>query len=270
MIASKLLSLPESYNISQKLAFIILYGKDYNLLKIPFYKILVMFLLCLVSLQAQAQSSRYKVKNRPFADQKLYHFGFTLGIHGQDLIMSHTGNVTPNGEAWFAEIPSYSPGFTVGIIGDLYVNKYMNLRLTPSLNFGFKDFVFREQTTGEEYRENIRNNYFTLPLSMKFSSERNNNIRPYVLAGTYAAMEIGSRKGTAVRLKKMDYGLEVGFGCNLYMPMFTLSPEIKFSFGLRDLVDKNRTDLTDESLMTYTDALASGKSRMVTLSFNFE
>lgn len=232
------------------------------------YKILLFIVAYLVSAPIYAQ--RQKIKNQPFADQKLYHIGFTIGLHSQDLILSHTGLPTSSGEVWFAEIPSYTPGFSVGIIGDRYLNRYMNLRVVPSLYFGGKEFVFREQNTGEEMRTTVKTNYLSLPAYIKLSSERNNNMRPYLLAGGYASMEIGSKKDAVIKLKKTDFGLEFGFGCDFYMPLFKLSPELKFSFGLSDLIEKDRSDLTDKDLQKYTDALSSGKSRMITLTFNFE
>ncbi|MFR9166471.1 MAG: porin family protein [Dysgonomonas sp.] len=218
----------------------------------------------------QAQWQKQKVQNRPFADQRLYSFGFTVGIHAQDLILSHTGVQQANGEVWFAEIPSYSPGFSVGIIADRYLSQYFNIRTVPSLYFGDKKYVFREQSTGEEQRFNLRSNYLTVPIYIKFSAKRLNNIRPYMLAGAYVSTEIGSKKGQELRYNKTDYGLEIGIGCSIYLPMFKLSPELRFSFGLKDMINKDRSDLTDLDMMKYTQAISSGKSRMITLTFNFE
>lgn len=230
------------------------------------YIIASIFLLFVFS----AYGQRQKVQNRPYADQKLYSFGFTVGIHTQDLILSHTGTVQPNGEVWFAEIPSYTPGFSVGIIADRYLNEYLNIRTVPTLYFGEKQFKFREQTSGEEYNSVLKTNYLSIPVYMKFSSKRLNNIRPYMLGGAYANIEIGSKKDQVIRLNTTDFGLEFGFGCNFYTPMFKLCPELRFSFGLTDLINKNRSDLRDRELLKYTEALSSGKSRMITLTFNFE
>ncbi|MDR1810400.1 MAG: PorT family protein [Prevotella sp.] len=218
------------------------------------------------SLSAQRQT----VQNRPYADQKLFSFGFTVGLSTQDLILSHTGFAQPNGEVWFAEIPSYSPGFCVGIIADRYLNEYFNVRTVPTLYFGEKQFVFREQNSGEEYKTILKTNYLSFPVLLKFSSKRMNNIRPYMLGGGYANMEIGSKTNLPLRFNPVDYGLEIGLGCNFYTPMFKLCPELRFSFGLKDLINKNRSDLRDRDLLKYTEALSSGKSRMITLSFNFE
>ncbi len=211
-----------------------------------------------------------KVQNQPYADQKLYHLGFFVGMHGQDLIMKHSGNETSMGERWFAEIPSYTIGFSVGIIGDRYLNEYLNIRTLPTLHFGEREFVFKEQATGEEYKTTIRNNSLSIPLHLKFSAGRVNNYRPYVLAGGYASMDITPQKDKALRFEKMDYGLEFGVGCNIYMPLFKLCPELKFSFGLKDMIRKDRPDVSDKEMLKYSDAISSGKTRMISLIFNFE
>ncbi|MBS5825505.1 MAG: PorT family protein [Clostridium argentinense] len=216
------------------------------------------------------QAQTRKPQNLPFADQKMYHLGFMVGFQAQDLIISHSGYVGDNGEAWFTEIPSYSVGFSVGMIADRYLNQYFNLRTTPSLHFGERRFVFKEQTSGKEYESALRSNYLTLPLYLKFSADRTGNFRPYLLAGVYTALNIGQKKNDILRFKSMDYGLEFGVGCNLYLPLFKLCPELKFSFGLTDVVNKDRSDLSDKDLIKYTQAISSGKTRMISLVFNFE
>ena len=56
----------------------------------------------------------------------------------------------------------------------------------------------------------------------------------------------------------------------IYLPFFKLCPELKFSFGLVDLLEKDRGDLTDPELIKYPNSLSKATSRMVTLTFNFE
>lgn len=211
-----------------------------------------------------------KVKNQPYADMKLFHLGFHVGLHTQDLILTNTGATTPDGETWFAEIPSYSPGFSVGIIGDMFLNPYFNLRFLPSIHFGDKKFVFREYESGDEYETTVRSNYLTFPLEVKYSSFRLNNYRPYLTAGAYGAFDLGRKKGEAMLLKGMDYGITVGIGCDIYLPYFKLCPELKLHFGLRNLLETNRADLTEPGLGIYTDALSKATSRMIILTFNFE
>lgn len=233
--------------------------------------IYITFILLAILLIPSTGYAQYKKPIvQPFADQKLYHLGFSIGINAQDLILSHTGFVDENKEAWFAEIPSYSVGFSVGIIGDRYLNEYFNLRLAPTLHFGERRFIFKEQDSKEEHTVNMRSNYMTIPLLLKFSAPRSKNYRPYILAGGYAAVDISRKKGQELLFSSMDYGLEFGIGCNFYFPLFKLCPELKLSLGLKDLIEHNRSDLSDRDLLKYTQAISSGKSRMISLIFNFE
>lgn len=215
-----------------------------------------------------AQTER--VKNQPYADMKLYHLGFHIGLHSQDLILTNSGMTTADGQTWFAEIPSYNPGFSVGVIGDIYLNPYFNLRVTPTLHFGDKSFVFRSKEDGEEFKTNVRSNYVTFPVEIKYSAFRVNNYRPYIIGGVYGALDLGRKKGNPLLMKGTDFGVTFGIGCDIYLPFFKLCPELKFSFGLLDVLEKNRTDIQDPNQMIYTDALSKATTRMIVLTFNFE
>lgn len=229
--------------------------------------IFLIITICLVTLPGRAQIER--VRNQPYADMKLYHLGFHVGLHSQDLILTHSG-VMSNGETLFAEIPSYNPGFSVGVIGDMYLSPYFNLRVIPTIHFGDKSFVFKTLETGEEFRTNVRSNYVTLPINIKYSAFRVNNYRPYIIAGVYGALDVGRKKGNPLLLSGFDYGVEFGIGCDIYLPFFKFCPELKFCFGLRDVLEKERPDLIDQEMMKYTNAFTRATSRLVVLTFNFE
>lgn len=232
----------------------------------------LLFILCAFSLGVlSVMGQQEKVKNQPYADLKLFHLGFHVGLHAQDLLLTNSGTVT-DGEIWYAEIPSYSPGFSVGVIGDMYLNPYFNLRLTPTIHFGDKKIVFRQQGDLDEksYSTTVRSNYLTFPLDVKYSAFRINNYRPYLIGGIYGAFDLGRKKGNPILLKGADFGIEFGVGCDIYLPFFKLCPELKFSFGLVDLLEKDRKDLTDGELIKYPNSLSKATSRMVSLVFNFE
>lgn len=232
------------------------------------YIILILGSLFLFSFASVSQTR--KLQNQPYIDQRNFHFGFTLGIHTQDLILTQSGYVNENGEVWFSEIPSYSPGFNVGIIGDLYLNEYMNLRVVPTLYLGSKEFVFREQTSGEEFKSNLKSNFLSLPVQLKFAAGRISNYRPYLIIGGYGNMKLARKKGDPILLKPADFGIEIGFGCDFYFPLFKLCPELKFSFGLTDVLEEKRPDLTDNELLKYPRSLSKAAQRLIVLSFNFE
>ncbi len=230
--------------------------------------ILIILLISASVIQLSAQ--HHKLHNLPYADYKLFHLGFMVGFHTQDLRLTQSGYENDNGEVWFSEIPSYSPGFSVGLIADLYLNQYINLRSIPTLHLGSKNFVFKEQASGNEFNTGTRNNYITLPLSLKLHGDRINNYRPYFLTGIYGSVEIAPRKNNPILLKTVDYGIELGVGCDFYLPYFKLSPELKFCFGLVDIYETNRDDLVDKELIKYPMSLSKAVQQMIVLSFNFE
>jgi hypothetical protein len=231
-------------------------------------KIYIFLWFCFLCINLFAQKK--KVQNQPYGDQKLYHFGISVGMNFQDVLLTNNGIPAENGETWYATIPDYSPGFSVGLLGDLYLNPFMNLRFTPTLHFGDKSFEFVEPETGQSFKTVIRSNYITTPVDVKIRSLRLNNYRPYVIAGVYAAIDLGRKRDEAVLLKPMDYGLTVGLGCDFYLPIIKVVPELRFTFGLTDIVEHDRKDLTDNSLRKYSDAISKGVTRMISLTFNFE
>ena len=232
-------------------------------------KINIIFLFLLLGI-APVCAQKKKVQLNPYIDNRLMHLGFFVGMHMQDMVLANSGNVGDNGEAWFSELPSYAPGFSVGLLGDLYLTQFLSLRLSPTLTFGEKKFAFKEAYSDQHYSTDIRSNYLSVPVDLRLNSFRLNNYRPYILVGGYGAFLLGRKKNEAILQKPFDVGVQVGFGCDIYLPYFKLCPELRFSFGLLDAIDKNRSGLSDKSLLKYSNAIESGKTRMISLVFNFE
>lgn len=227
--------------------------------------ILLVLILC-----TSASAQKRKVQNRPYIDQRKFHYGFLAGIHTQDLKLVNNGFVTSDGQSWFADAPEYSPGFTVGVLGEFYLTEHLALRVIPSLSFGDKKVVFHEAETGEQHTQNLKSSYISVPVNLKFSAERYNNYRPYMMVGVAPAFDMGVKKRGALLLKPFDCYIEVGLGCDFYLPFFKLIPELKFCFGLANLIDKNRSDLNDQSLQKFTESVDKASSRLMVLTFYFE
>lgn len=212
-----------------------------------------------------------KVQNRPYIDQRRFHYGFFLGMHLQDMELENNGYIDPEtGEQWYAEIDNFSPGFTVGVLGDFRLNNHFSLRVSPTIHFGQKHAVYHEQLSGSETTQVFKSTYISVPVDVKFAAPRYNNFRPYLLAGVNPMVNLTARKHDALRLKPFDLYLEVGMGCDIYLPFFKLIPELKFCFGLLDIIHKDRSDLIDGTLVKYTNGVNCGYSKMIVLTFNFE
>lgn len=223
------------------------------------------------SLSAVGQRRNERLPNRPYADLKRIHFGFSVGTQFQDLNITNNGYITPEGESWFADIPAYSPGFCVNVLADLRIATHFNLRLSPGMYFGNKKVHFRNSITGDSNTQNIKSNYVVLPLDLKISALRYKNIRPYVVGGVMGVMDVSKKRPEQLKLNNLDAMLSVGFGCDIYLPYFKLCPELKFCFGLADILDKKRPDLDNNpEMMKYTQSISEVKSNMIVLTFYFE
>lgn len=232
---------------------------------------IIFILLLIVGFGTQAQRRKEFLPNRPYADMKPIHFGFSVGVQFQDLNISNNGYVTPEGEAWWAEVPAYSPGFCVNVLADLRLSNYFNLRFAPGMYFGNKKVHFLNSVTGDENTQNIKSNYVVLPLELKYSASRYKNLRPYFIGGVMGVLDVSKKRPEQLKLKDTDAMLTVGFGCDFYLPYFKLCPELKFCFGLRNLLETERPDLQDnQEMMKFTQSVSAVKSNMIVLTFYFE
>ncbi len=242
-----------------------------NRLPISYIRLLFVMAFAAVAGGVMAQSFNDKVLNRPYADMRRWHLGFSVGVHTQDFNFTHNGYVTENGEQWFMEQPSFSPGFCVNGLVDYRLNHLFNLRFTPGMYFGNRDVTMREYESGAELRQNVKSAYVVLPVDLKFSGLRLRNSRPYLTAGVMPAINVTTKKGDYLRVKPMEVYLTAGFGCDFYLPYFKFIPEIKFCFGLTDVIEHNRPDLEDEpDMLKVTQSLKKAVSRMVVFTFYFE
>lgn len=229
----------------------------------------MLVLLCLTALPAMAQ--RQKIKNLPYYDQRMLHWGFCLGFDMPDITFTHTGS--PAGEGWWASTTQVNPSFQVGLIGDLAITEHLNLRCSPSIFFQERAVCFGRDTADgmrEETHQQLKTTYIEIPLSLKVSTRRINNYRPYMVAGVQADFDMAHEKETPITFKRFDLGLHIGMGCDFYLPFFKLAPELRFNLGLLDMIDHERTELQDKSMMPYTEALQSARNTGMSVILWFE
>ena len=230
-----------------------------------------------------AQSDRH-VQNKPYIDLRLLHFGILVGMHLQDVELTNVGPHQMADEEGnlvdqnvLCEADRWSPGFSVGVLGELRLHEHFSLRVTPTMHFGAKHLTFLNQNVLNEYgrptrqTQDLKNTYVSLPIDLKFAAPRWNNHRPYIMAGVNPTLNLTGGDQDLVRLKRLNTMLEVGMGCDFYLPFFKLIPELKFCFGLGDVLDHDHiNELRDANLRAYAGSVSSAKSKMVVLTFYFE
>lgn len=234
--------------------------------------------LILTTIAAVAQDND-KILNRQYADMKRIHYGFSVGANFQDLLITNNGYVSEDGQSWFADIPNHSPGFCVNVLADLRLGEHFNLRLSPGMYFGNKVVKYYNATPPEgalepeifKQSQNVKATYIVVPLDLKISTKRYHNIRPYFTTGVTGLYDLSKERPEQLRLKDLDVMLTVGMGCDIYLPFFKLCPEVKFCFGLRNLLETKRPDLQDNPAMeVFTKSVSKIKNNMVVVTFYFE
>lgn len=161
-----------------------------------------------------------KLQNRPYIDQRRFHYGFLFGLHMQDLELKNNGYIDPeSGEQWYADVDNYGPGFSVGVLGEMRLNSYLALRLVPTMHFGQKHVSFHEQASGRDSTQNIKSTYISVPVDLKIAAPRYNNYRPYFIVGVNPMIDLTTKKQKALLMKPFDCYLEVGMGLR-FLPAF--------------------------------------------------
>jgi hypothetical protein len=106
------------------------------------------------------------------------------------------------------------------------------------------------------------------PLQVKFLSDRIDNFRIYMLGGfNYQydlASNASSRKASdLVKLKPYNLSIEAGLGCQIFFPVFILSPELKISNGI---INEHSRDPN----LIYSSTIDKLRSRVIVFSLIFE
>ena len=225
-----------------------------------------------------------QAQNRPYVDDKLFHFGFLLGLNFSSFSVTDselpiTNPVTGATEIYHARVSSLLPGFDVGFVSDLRLCKYLNLRFCPGLQFTSRTLSYKtesgnkvEGTPGKRGATiDVLAIPINLPLYIKYSAAREGNYRPYVIGGGGVSFNVSRDREKPVLLNLMDYFCEVGFGVDLYFRWFKFCPQITYRMGFMNQLypSTDRMELAPQDAF-YTDALSRLTNHAICLTFNFE
>ncbi len=215
-------------------------------LKNKAYILLSIILLSLSIRPVDAQSR--KVMNLPKYDKEPYHFGFILAMNQmyymtKPLISTYT-----------------SPGFAIGILGNMRLGEYFDMRIIPTLAFGGRELA---AVSNPDYYYQIPSTFVDLPLHIKYRSKRLNNMAAYVVAGPKYSLDIASTKKqnqAGFVTYRSDISADVGVGFDFYTNYFKFGTELKMSYGFTNILKKGSELIGTEQL----------KNKVFQLSFTFE
>jgi len=205
-------------------------------------------------------------------DSKPYYFGITLGANVSSFHIEHHPRFLQYDSVYTVN-PDYTAGFQLGLLATGRLSNRFEVRFNPMLLFTDRGLTYKLKYTdlfeqSDSVTKKIESVITTFPLQIKFFSDRIGNFRVYMLAGVKADIDLASnarakRAEELVKIQKYDYGVEAGIGFNFYFPSFILSPEIKFSNGLKNIHSR------DENLK-YSNVLDRITSRMIVFCIHLE
>src|ERR1035437_9773418 len=225
-------------------------------------------LIIVLFLFAQTVFAQRTMLNMPEHDNKPYYFGITFGLNFSVYQINYTQSFA-NTDTFKRIQPHWQPGFNLGLLGNLKLTNFIDLRFVPSLAFAEKNIVYEYGfPTDSSLNKNIESIYMHLPLQLKFKSDRIKNFRFYGLLGgkfdyDLAANARSHRTDEFLKVSPVDFGYEIGVGFEFYNPNFIFSPEIKLSQGLTN-------QLFEDHGLQLTNAIQFLRTRMIVISIHLE
>ncbi len=210
-------------------------------------------------------------QGRRSTDNDLLRWGYFLGFNSYDFNFDYNQDLRDI-------YVKRSPGFSVGLIGNLRINNYIDLRLEPGLiittrelHYSTSYFVGTSYNNSDLMRE-VKSTYIHIPLLVKFSTKRINNFKPFIVGGVSTALNLSSNENNPndnsngqFRSKKNTLFYEMGFGIDFYLYNFKFTPTIRGVFGINDELVRDK-----DPASPWTSNITSMKTRGVFVNFTFQ
>jgi hypothetical protein len=222
------------------------------------------FALLVLLLPAKAQTNMNMLDH----DAKPYYFGITLAANQSYFKLEHAPAFLATDTAMIAE-PLKTMGFNLGLLANARLSEHFDLRFNPQLIFASKNLYYRETyPEPQDTDKKIESILLSFPLQIKFKSDRIGNMRVYTIAGLKYDYDLASnarlRKAEdLVKIRKGDYGYEVGAGFEFYFESFIFAPEFKISNGFGNVHVKDPN-------LRYSNVIDKLQSRMIVFSIHLE
>ncbi|WP_040247757.1 type IX secretion/gliding motility protein PorT/SprT [Psychroserpens mesophilus] len=235
-------------------------------------RVFIILALFIVSQTASAQLfSREKIKNNENFDKARLSWGFFLGLNSYDYQFNYEEDLKDI-------LVETNVGFSVGLVSNLRITEYLDLRFEPGLFITQRNLMYDpsyfngiEFNNSDLLRE-VKSTYVHFPLLLKVSTKRLNNFKPFILAGISTSLNLSSNEENPddnsagqFRTKKNVLFYELGFGIDFYNQWFKFSPSIRGVFALNDELVR---DVDPDS--PWTSNITTMKTRGIFLNFTFQ
>ncbi|KLT71537.1 MULTISPECIES: porin family protein [Flavobacterium] len=230
----------------------------------------VILILLALSTKGYSQFAKNMFSKDPITNlenwqkQRVY-FGYYLGFNSFDFKFDYKNPVQQDIQV------KKTTGFNVGVVADLRLQEYINLRFEPGLYYTKRDLYY-PLPDKKDYLREVNSTYIHFPLLLKFSALRTGNIRPYLVGGMSTTLNLSSNAKSEddnheqkFRVKQWTAAYELGFGIDLFTEYFIFSPSIRGMFGISDELIRDNPGTPSP----WTDNIDSMKSRAILVNFTF-
>ena len=228
-------------------------------------KKLILFLILIGCFQSQAQFGKDPMINLENWDKQRVYWGYYLGMSYYDFKFDYK-------EPGKDILVDNGIGFNVGLIGNLRLTEYVDLRFEPGLTFNQRDLTFPEFTDEADALREVKSTYLHFPLLLKFSALRTGNIRPFIIGGVSTALNLSSNvnnkqdnSNNVFRMAKWTNFYEVGLGIDIYLEYFKFTPSLRGVFSYNDELIRD-----NDPNSPWTGNVGTMQTRGVFLNFTFQ
>lgn len=231
-------------------------------------KIITFALLCFIFCFNEVHAQNNDKINLPNYDKKWLHYGFVIGTHFSSMGLQYNENFTDRRmDTLHSIMPKNTFGFSLGLIVNLRLNQFFDLRLLPEVSF-YEHHITYNYINESQHNELIESTFVEFPLLVKYKSERRKNTRMYLVGGIEPGIEATGSKDPQLMEDKLiiedaNMSISVGVGLDIYYPLFKFSPEIRYSHGITNLLSPVNDNHLSEGINRLT-------TNTVTLYFLFE
>ncbi|VAV85769.1 PorT protein [hydrothermal vent metagenome] len=215
--------------------------------------------------------SKDKIQNNQNIDKAKWSWGYFLGFNNYDFNFDYKQDLK--------DIQTVkTTGFSVGLIGNMRINDYLDLRMEPGLFITRRDLIYDQSYfngisfNNSDLLREVRSTYIHIPLLLKISTKRINNIKPFIVGGFSTALNLSSNQDNPddnsngqFRTKKGVVFYELGVGIDFYLPWFKFTPAIRGIFAMNDELVRDR-----DPNSPWTSNIVSMKTRGLFISFTFQ
>jgi len=231
----------------------------------------IFFILCSIQFTSAQLFNKERVINNENFDKARLSYGYYLGFNVYDYNFDYHTDIKD------IQVLK-STGFNVGLVGNVRINDYIDIRLEPGLVISRRELNYSQTYftaiafEDKDLIREIQSTFIHVPVLVKFSSKRINNVKPFVVVGISTALNLSSQQDNpddnskeVFRVTKNNLYYELGIGVDLYLTWFKFTPSIRGVFSMQDELIK---DIDPNS--RWTRNIAQMQTRGVFINFTFQ